>query len=247
MRALCAGPPDGCSALFVLLCSRKEATEAAACTRGKSLRLGGRGGRGEGSCRMRTVSRGRSPGGMHKGGAGAVNLAAEARGWTEEERDEDMEGWRRCTPTPMPHDSRARKQYTAVLALRCQSGGRETAVAAQGQTVRGPGTPKSGQAAAQRQRSRVECKMRLSEGVTPACEDPGARGAGDPTTPPRYLQDFHPSPSYLVGSDTCFKTALSQERSAYEAVLCFPQPPVYPPGLPLPRSRTHPGHHRPGW
>ena len=27
----------------------------------------------------------------------------------------------------------------------------------------------------------------------------------------------------------------------------LPQPPVYPPGLPLPRGRTHPGHHRPGW
>lgn len=35
-------------------------------------------------------------------------------------------------PTPVPHDSSARKQYTPVLALRCQSGDRETAVAAQG-------------------------------------------------------------------------------------------------------------------
>lgn len=78
---------------------------------------------------------------MHKGGAGAVNLAAEARGWTEEERDEDMEGWGRCTPTPKPHDSRARKQYTAVLALRCQSGGRETAVAAQGTDSQRPRDP----------------------------------------------------------------------------------------------------------
>lgn len=46
---------------------------------------------------MRTVSRGRSPGGMQKGGAGAVNLAAEAQGWTEDEGDENMEGWG-CTP-----------------------------------------------------------------------------------------------------------------------------------------------------
>ena len=90
--------PDGCSTLFVLLCSRKEATGAAACTRGKSLRLGNRGGRGEGSFRIRTVSRGRSPGGTQKGGAGAANLAAEAQGCTEDEGDEGMEGRGWCTP-----------------------------------------------------------------------------------------------------------------------------------------------------
>lgn len=46
--------------------------------------------------------------------------------------------------------------------------------------------------------------MRLSEGVTPACEDPELEVLGTPSQlRPRYLQDFHPSPaSYLVGSNT---------------------------------------------
>ena len=65
-------------------------------------------------------------------------------------------------PTPVPHDSSARKQYAPVLALRCQSGDRETAVAAQGTDRQR--TPKSRQAAAQRRRCRVEYKMRFSGG-----------------------------------------------------------------------------------
>ena len=81
---------------------------------------------------MRTVSRGRSPGGMQKGGAGAVNVAAEARDGHRKRVTRLWKGGDGAQPTPMPHDSSAREQYTPVLALRRQSGDRETAVAAQG-------------------------------------------------------------------------------------------------------------------
>lgn len=60
---------------------------------------------------MRTVSRDRSPGGMQKGGAGAVNVAAEARDGHRKRVTKLWNGGDGAQPTPMPHDSRARKQY----------------------------------------------------------------------------------------------------------------------------------------
>lgn len=113
--------------------------------------------------RPRRSGRGRAECGPSPGGAGArAACTREARGskpgsrGAGVDRGREGRGYGRVgtVHTYSKPLVRARKQYTAVLALRCQSGGRETAMAAQGTDSQRPRDPKSGQAAARLSKSR---------------------------------------------------------------------------------------------